>query len=270
MLDKEQLDALFVLTPPTVRLEPIEMACDRKIAVFCEKPPAMQLEEGIRITDMLDTAGIINSVGFMYRWYKSVDRLRELLLGQTISCVNSRFLCDVALNPSQPKWTFIQERAGGPLLEQAIHSLDLLRYLVGDIVHIAALGGNPVLPKSEAFTIEDSHALSLRFATDSVGVHLHSWVHHEAVVKITIFGSDSELSLDLIPPGSLIGNINGGEVIFQPEVDDPYATQISQFIEAVEKQDQSIIRSPYRDAHESLRVTLAAIKSISSFANKWS
>jgi len=264
MLDREALDAVFVLTPPDVRLEPIQMACERKIPVFCEKPPASRLDEAHQIADIFDTSGVINSVGFNYRWYKSVDRVRELLYGKAVACVQSIFMNNVALNPSQPKWTFIQENSGGPILEQAIHSLDILRYLVGDIDYLSALGGNPVLSKSESFTIQDSHAISLYFTSSAVGVHLHSWVVNETVVQLRFFGVNFDLNLDLIPPSSIRGTMSGESVDFTPMKDDPFVTQIAGFVDAIEQKDQSIIRSSYRDAVATLAVTLAAIDSVSS------
>lgn len=264
MLDKEALDAVFILTPPDVRLEPIQMACERMLHVFCEKPPACRIDEANQIADIIDTAGLINSVGFNYRWYKSVDRVRELLTGKAIACVQSIFTNNVALNPSQPKWTFIQENSGGPILEQAIHSLDIIRYVVGDIDSLSAFGGNPVLPKSEVFTIQDSHAINLYFASSAVGVHLHSWVVDETVVQLRLFGVNFDMTLDLIPPGSIQGTIRDESVDFKPTKDDPFVTQITGFLDAIERKDQSIIRSSYKDAVQTLAVTLAAIDSVSS------
>ena len=264
MLTQESLDAVFILTPPDIRLEPIQMACDRKIPVFCEKPPACQLDEAYQIADIFEAAGVINSVGFNYRWYKAVDRIRELLAGKTVACVQSTFMNSVALNPSQPKWTFIQEDSGGPLLEQAIHSLDIIRYLVGDIASLTALGGNPVLPKNEVFTIQDSHAISLCFTSSAVGVHLHSWVVRETIVQFRVFGVNFDLTLDLVPPGSVRGTLNQENVIFKPKEDDPFVTQIAGFLQAIEQQNQSIIRSSYRDAVKTLEVTLAAIDSVAT------
>lgn len=262
LLDSETLDAVLILTPPSVRLEPIQIACEKRIAVFVEKPPALTLADGRQIASLLDAAAIINSVGFMYRWLRVVDRTRELLAGQTIACVQSLFVCGVALDPAQPRWTFIHDHAGGPLLEQAVHSLDTIRYLAGDISAVTAFGGNPILPKNPDFTIEDSHALGLRFVSDAVGVHLHSWVRREAAVQVRLFGVDFDLMLSLIPPGSLSGTLRGQNIHFRPRSDDPYATQLSGFLDAVDQQDQSLIRSPFADAVQTLEVTLKAIKAV--------
>ena len=263
MFDREELDAVFILTPPAVRLEPIRIACEKAIAVFVEKPPALQLGVAQQIATLIDTSGVINNVGFMYRWLNVVERAQELLKTQTVANVLSMFLCGVALDPTQPRWTFQQAYAGGPLLEQAIHSLDLLRYLVGEAAQVTALGGNPILSKSQDITIEDSHSISVRFQSGAVGVHLHSWVHREAIVQVRLFGVDFDLTVNVIPPGSLSGGVRGEKVEFSPADDAPYATQLSAFVEAVETQNRSILRSPFRDAVKSFELTLTAMQSVS-------
>ena len=259
MISQEELDAIFILTPPDVRFEPIQLACEYETPVFVEKPPARTREDAERIATMLDAAGIINSVGFMYRWMQVIARAKDLLQDHTLFGVTSIFVCGVALDPAQPTWTFLQDHAGGPLLEQAIHSIDMLRYLAGDIVETRALGGNPILPKREDFTIEDSHALSFRFESEAVGTHLHSWAHPTPIVQIRLFGADLDLTLDLALPGSLTGTINGERIAFVPDSDDAYPTQIAGFFNAVTQRDQRLIRSSYADAARSLAVTLAGI-----------
>jgi len=46
MLDKEKLDAVFICTPPFVRAEPISSASAKGVAIFSEKPPAFNAEQG--------------------------------------------------------------------------------------------------------------------------------------------------------------------------------------------------------------------------------
>lgn len=264
MLRRETLDAVFILTPPEVRLEPITLAAEQGIAIFCEKPPARSVEQAAEIAEVIERAGVINSVGFMYRWLEVVTRARELLIGHPIACVDSAFLCGVALDPQQPQWTFQQEHAGGPLLEQAIHSFDVLRYLSGEVNSVAAFGCNPILKKTESFTIEDSHAVALRFVSGAAGVHLHSWVHQGVVVQARIFGVELDLTIKFSPPSALWGKVGDVVIDYHPEADDAYRAELRGFIDAVRTHDQTLIKSPYRDAVESLKLTLDAMASIST------
>src|SRR5688572_26544344 len=60
LLDGEdELDAVILATPAVVRREPIEAICARRLALFCEKPPAINLEEGAVISKIIEDAGIL-------------------------------------------------------------------------------------------------------------------------------------------------------------------------------------------------------------------
>lgn len=89
MLDKEELSAVFICTPHFVRLEPIKAAAERRIALFCEKPPAFDLESAKEITDIINKTGIINSVGFMYRWAEITNKVKSIIAKHPINiCLN--------------------------------------------------------------------------------------------------------------------------------------------------------------------------------------
>ena len=61
------LDAVVICTPPAVRRQIIEQAAVRGIAVYCEKPPAATVEEGLRIAEIIERHNLICSVGFHMR-----------------------------------------------------------------------------------------------------------------------------------------------------------------------------------------------------------
>ncbi len=71
MLLTEELDAVFLCTPPFVHAEPIEAITARGIAIFSEKPPAFDLAQGRRALAAIGASGVVSNVGFMYRWMMS-------------------------------------------------------------------------------------------------------------------------------------------------------------------------------------------------------
>ena len=198
MFAEEPLDAVLICTPQTVRYEPITEAARRNIAIFCEKPPAFDLITAKKIEQVLKKSKVLNSIGFMWRYSRITDRARQLIQGHTISLMRSTALCDAALDPSMPGWFFLKECSGGPLLDEAIHLLDVSRYLLGNILSVHTFGNNLVVPKSEKVTIEDSHSLNFQFTSGAVGNHLHSWSYQGGIpnAKIELYGQKLWLVLD--------------------------------------------------------------------------
>ena len=260
MFAEQPLDAVLICTPPTVRCEPIAGAARRNIAIFCEKPPAFDLITAKKIEEALKRSKVLNSVGFMWRYNRITDRAKQLIQGHTISLMRSVFLCDVISNPSIPDWFSLKERSGGPLLDQAIHLLDVSRYLLGDILSVHTFGNNLVVSKSEKVTIEDSHSLNLQFTSGVVGNHLHSWSYGgAAIARIELYGQKFCLVLDYFA-NSIYGKVENVEINERMD-DDPYITELERFLDAVEQKEQSILRSSYKDAVKTLTVGITANKS---------
>ena len=260
------LDAVISCTPPTVRRAVIEAAAARDLPVFVEKPPAASLTDAKDILAAIARKGAPVCVGFMYRYLPAVDRLRQLLAGRPVNLIQSDFLCPAATEWGIPPWFFLKERSGGHVLDQAIHVMDLVRYIAGDVTQVFTLGNNVICPKGPDFTVEDSSATALRFASGASGTHVHSWSHHEFAGHITVIGRDYRLTLTL---DSHLSGFVGDERIDEEFAGPPpgcshHYEEMKAFLAAVRASDFSTLRSPYADAARSLATVLAMNRSIDS------
>ena len=256
MLDAQKPDAVLICTPPFVRLDPVKAACERSIPFFCEKPPAFSVEDAQRVSAIVSKANIVHSVGFMYRHKETTDRTRELLQGQTVLAIRSTFVCGAILNPAFPAWFKLQDKSGGPMLDQAIHALDLIRYLFGDIHTIAAYGSNRVVPLAPDVTVNDTISMVYTFTNGLTGTHNHSWASVPGMAVIEVLCRDARLNIDLFD-NALTGIVRGMKVEFRPS-DDCYQTELRRFIQAVREKDMAPIRSTYADAVKTLSVCCGA------------
>ena len=78
------MDGLLLCSIPTVRVEPIKRACDKKIHLLIEKPAAHNLNTGQKCLDYIEKADVISSVGFQFRYEPRYEKLKQLIEGQTI------------------------------------------------------------------------------------------------------------------------------------------------------------------------------------------
>ncbi len=260
MVDAEDgLDAVFVCTPPFARAEPIEAAAARGLAIFCEKPPAFDAEQGRRALAAIRRAGVITNVGFMYRWLRAVDRARDLLEGRTIAAVRSAFLCGPAVERNLPAWFYLQDRSGGPLMDQAIHVLDLHRYFAGEVASVHALAHTTFREHTADFTIQEAYSLNLAYASGAIASHLHSWACTAAMGQVEWISDRARLAVDLFA-NRLIGTVDGTPVD-ETFTDDPYLREVDQFLRAVADGDGMRMRSPYADGLHTCAVAWAGLRS---------
>jgi len=267
LFEKETgLDAALSCTPPAARLQVIDAATKHGVPVFVEKPPASRLEDARSIVRIAETTGVPVVVGFMYRYLPAVERLRVLVGDRPINLVQSSFLCPAATEWGIPAWFFIKEKSGGHVMDQAIHVMDLLRYIAGDITRVYTLGNNLICPRSDTFTVEDSSSTAMRFATGASGTHVHSWSHHEFTGQVTLIGKDFKLTLDL---DDRVSGFVEGERVNETLAGPPagcshHYEEMRAFLSAARSKDFSGMRSPYTDAAKSLATVLAMNESIDS------
>jgi len=267
MFDKEKgLDAVVVCTPPTVRLQVVEAASKHGIPVFFEKPPAFKIQDASSILRIAEKTKLPVVVGFMYRYLPSVIRLKELIGDRPINLVQSSFFCPAATIWQLPGWFYIKERSGGHILDQAVHVMDLIRHIAGDITLVHTLGNNIIRPKAADFTIEDSSSTSFRFASGASGTHVHSWTHSEFTGFITVIGKDYRLTLHLDNSiNGFVGETKIDETLSgAPQGCSHHYFEMIAFLEAVRNKDFSKALSPYSDAAKSLATVLAMNESIES------
>lgn len=118
------LDCAFLLTPKTVRREYLIPMMERKLDIFCEKPLSTSLPECAAIADAAAKAGNIVMVGFNRRFAPCNIRM--------ISAFGNSAPHVVAAT----KCREFKEFRG--TLENAIHMVDLMRYMLGECTQVEA------------------------------------------------------------------------------------------------------------------------------------
>jgi len=266
MLDEVSCDVVLVCTPPTAREEAVRAATSRKIPLFMEKPPAFDLESARRIRQMVEEAGIVHTVGFMWRWSKGAEACKRLLEGKKIAFIRSYYCFNVFTNPVMPRWFLNKRISGGPVLDQAIHIFDLCRFLVGDdVARVHAFANNLLLPPAEDVSAEESVIANLRYKGGIVQSHTHSWVHRHTLGAIDLFTEDLRISLGLT--GTQDVSVWAGGTLEAEErfpVNESHLYEMEGFLEAVRSNSMANIRSPIGDAFKTLELCLAVNSSIES------
>ena len=259
LLGKEDLDCLFICLPPFAHSGQELDAIRLGIPLFVEKPVALDLDYAEKVADAAADAGVITSVGYLYRYSDLIVKAKELLADNNPNLFVSRYLCPLPKSP----WWGVRERSGGQLVEQVTHHIDIARWVMGDIVQVSASGVRNVVPQSEVFDVEDTSALILRFKSGALGtVSCTCVLDKRWNSELDFVAKGLRVEVFLAPAATM--RWSNGSVEELSGAVDPYLEQDRAFIEAVRTGDASGIRCDYEDAIKSLRVSVAAGKSIAS------
>jgi UDP-N-acetyl-2-amino-2-deoxyglucuronate dehydrogenase len=170
LLDHPLLDAVVVLTPPDTHLELVGQAAMKGKHVMLEKPLDLSMERATRVVETCRKAGTQLGVVFQNRFRPSVRRLAEVvqrgMLGDiAYAGVDLRWWRPQSYYDEPGRGTYARD-GGGVLMTQAIHSLDILLWLAGDVASVKAAIRNTALHSMEA---EDFASAALTFESGAVG-----------------------------------------------------------------------------------------------------
>jgi len=179
---RKDIDIVDVSTPGDSHMEIAIAAARAGKAVFCEKPLANTVRDAERMLAAVEKAGVVHMICHNYRRAPAVMLARQLIAeGQlgTIRHYRGTYLQDWITDPNFPLvWRLDKKKAGsGALGDIAAHSIDLARFLVGEISEVAAdlatfvkmrpLPDNP--KKRGRVTVDDASVSLVRFANGAIG-----------------------------------------------------------------------------------------------------
>jgi len=142
LVDAVAPDVVHVTTPHHQHINPTLEAMARGVHVIQEKPLAASVEEGQRLVDAMADATAKVGICFQNRYNVSSQELRRLLdsgeLGEVHGAYASVVWTRTADYYQAKPWRGSREESGGGLLiNQAIHTLDLVQWFMGDVTDIA-------------------------------------------------------------------------------------------------------------------------------------
>ncbi len=144
LVERDDVDLIDVNAPSNAHKDIVIAAAQNGKHVFCEKPLALTLADSREMLGAVREAGVKHMVGFNYRFAPAVKLAKSLIdsgrLGK-IYHFRGLFLQDWIIDPSFPHvWRLDKEVAGsGSLGDLGAHSIDLARFLVGEISEVVAM-----------------------------------------------------------------------------------------------------------------------------------
>ena len=189
------IDLVVVCTPTKFHAEAAISALRAGKHVLCEKPLARTIAEAEEIVRVAEERNLVLKTGFNYRYMAHVRTAKDIVDSGALGPLYFlRCRYGHGGRPQYEKhWCLDQDLSGGGvLLEQGIHVLDLVRYLLGEPSHVFAQ-----IPRYfwEACNVEDNCFLLLRTESlQTAQIHV-SWTQWINIFSLELFGRDGYLHL---------------------------------------------------------------------------
>ncbi len=253
MLDREQVDAVYICIPPSAHGEIESALVERGLPFFVEKPLAVDGATAERILHDVESKGLVTAVGYHWRYLDTTEEAQALLATNPARLALGYWLDSTP----PPAWWAREAQSGGQMIEQTTHVFDLARLLVGEVERVSAFGGTARRERYPDLDIYDVTTANLQFASGAVGnmasTCLLNWSHR---VGLHLFGDGMAIELGA---NEIMIDVGRGRPVRGAQ-GDPVVREDRDFIDAVLGRENRI-RSPYREAIKTHRLTVAANQS---------
>lgn len=172
MLKNPAIKVLCICTPSGLHLDPVLAGITAGKHCLIEKPLEITVERCDQIIDAAHQKGVAIGSVFPSRFYDASKKIKE--------AIESKRIGNLVLGDAYVKWYRSPEYyrsgswrgtwkydGGGALMNQGIHSVDLLQWYMGEVKSVQAVATNAL---HKSIEVEDTIVASLQFANKALGV----------------------------------------------------------------------------------------------------
>jgi len=275
LLERDDIDAVVIGVPNYLHEELVAAAAAAGKHILIEKPFARTLEEGQRMLDAVDRAGVHMVYGEMLCFSPKYLRAKRLVDEGALGDVFLVKQSEMHDGPHMPWFWDVTLSGGGVLLDMGCHSIEFARWILGKpkVTRVIATMGTFV---HKGRTLGEDHSICiLHFENGAMAVLENSWAKTGGIDdRCEILGSNGNTKADLIQGNALITHSKTGYGYavekadttqgwtftgFEEEWNYGFPQEIQHFINVVQGREQVIETG--HDGMEVLKIIYAAYQS---------
>lgn len=273
MLSCDEIDAVNICTPSGTHASLAIHAANHGKNIVVEKPMAITKEQITDLIDAVEKNGVKATVISQLRFRESVQKLKTSIdngdLGKLlVGDIYMKYFRSQEYYDSGAWRGTVAMDGGGALMNQGIHGIDLLQYLVGPVCSVMSM----CKTVAHDIEVEDVANVIVEFQNGALGVIQGTTCvepGYPRIIQISGTNGTVELTEDVITTWDVSGDVSfNGDKVFNGNEgfrnhmsleSDSHVAQIKDFIEAIRDN-----RKPLVDVYEAkkpIEIILAAYES---------
>jgi UDP-N-acetyl-2-amino-2-deoxyglucuronate dehydrogenase len=199
MIGNPEIDIVCICTPSGLHLDAALKSIEAGKHCLIEKPLEITLDRCDQIINAAKIAGVKVGVIFPSRFYEESKKLKE--------AIDENRFGNLVLGDAYVKWSRSAEYyqsgkwrgtwqydGGGALMNQGIHSVDLLQWYMGPVKSVQSVMANI---RHKNIEVEDTVVSTLKFANGALGtIESTTAVFPGSLKRIEILGTDGTAILE--------------------------------------------------------------------------
>jgi inositol 2-dehydrogenase len=169
LIDDPAVGAVVVVSPTRTHRELVAAAAARRKPTFCEKPPALSLDDVAAMQQDIARSGMFFQMGFMRRFDAGYASAKKQIEDGRIGL--PLVFKSTSRDPFRPSLEYANPKSsGGMLIDMGIHDFDLARWFMGEVRSVSTIGATIAYPELATIGDIDNAVASLTFASGKIGV----------------------------------------------------------------------------------------------------
>ncbi len=245
------VDVVLLATPPHFRPLHLEAAIKAGKHIFCEKPVAVDapgIRKVLELAKLAKEKNISLVSGFCWRFHEPkravFGKINEGAIGEVMSIYNTYNTGGAWSFPRQEGWNDLQFQlrnwmyytwlAGDHIVEQAVHSIDMMSWAMGDVLPVSAVGtgGRQVRVDPLYGHIFDHFAITYDYPNGAKGFHFSRQQENcERSYLVETFGTKGRAMANCSRPTHKIEGANPWE--YSGAQNDMYQTEHNELFASI-------------------------------------
>ena len=245
------VDVVLLATPPHFRPLHLEAAIKAGKHIFCEKPVAVDapgIRKVLELAKLAKEKNISLVSGFCWRFHEPkravFGKINEGAIGEVMSIYNTYNTGGAWSFPRQEGWNDLQFQlrnwmyytwlAGDHIVEQAVHSIDMMSWAMGDVLPVSAVGtgGRQVRVDPLYGHIFDHFAITYDYPNGAKGFHFSRQQENcERSYLVETFGTKGRAMANCSRPTHKIEGANPWE--YSGPQNDMYQTEHNELFASI-------------------------------------
>ncbi len=175
LVNHPDVTLVYIATPPFMHYDQAMLALNAGKHVICEKPLAMNPEQGREMLALAAQKGLLMVTNLMQRYNPMFARIKHLidkkLLGDFLHGYFENYAGDEGLSPEH--WFWDRTKSGGIFIEHGVHFFDMFAGWFGNGIVKAA----QVVKRPNSNDIEDQVQATVEYGDEATGKKLVNFYH---------------------------------------------------------------------------------------------
>ncbi len=181
LVNHPDVDLIYIATPPFLHYEQAMLALNAGKHVICEKPLALNREQGQEMLDTAHQKGLLMVTNLMQRYNPLFARIKHLidkkLLGEFLHGYFENYAGDEGLSPEH--WFWDRNKSGGIFIEHGVHFFDLFAGWLGAgrVVAAQTIKRPRVDSLGSTSDLEDQVQATVAYGDEATGIKTVNFYH---------------------------------------------------------------------------------------------